>query len=325
MQTATKPKTLKTESTPQCKTLVVIDLGNGQVKALIKPYGAAKFWPVSFPSYVAKTEQSHSDCLRILNAKALETYLVGDRAASIPLSHTGRDESGKAANAKLLLIHTLRLAFGTAQNIHCDVIFTSPSNKAYGSEISAQLTGVHPVTIPADSDVIGSEAQTFTVVVHRAIAQLEGHYAFNSLRLKKDSWLIDCGNRTMIATKVAPSGRILKRQYFGGAGVRGLAERITARESLAAEFKEHTPEKVIGFILSKPPATVSDAIAADVSATTAEALAFIGDDGAPRFLIGGGAGVPGLAEHLSAKPAKNPQWINIQSLADISAQILGAS
>ena len=154
--------------------------------------------------------------------------------------------------------------------------------------------------------------------------QLEGHYAFNALKLKSDAWIIDCGNRTLIATKVRVNGSILKRQYFGGSGVRGMAERIAAREALTAHFREHTPERVIDFLLENPPAEVADEIALDVSACCAEAIAFIGDDSAPRHLIGGGATVPGLAELLEAKVAKNAQWLNIQALAAIAEQILGA-
>lgn len=323
MQTATIPKLLKNDTSPALRTLVVIDLGNGLVKALIKAPGAKGFTKVSFPSYVAETDQSNSDCLRVYTPTGFQTYLVGEQAAAIPMSHTGRDESGKAANAKLLVIQSLRLAFGTDyQALHCDVIFTSPSNKAYGSEISQQLQNVHPVTIPADSEVIGSEAQTFSVVIHRAIPMLEGHYAFEGLKLKGDSWILDMGNRTLIATKVNEKGRILARKYFGGVGVRGLAERICARESLASEFKEHSPERVIDCLFSG--ADVAEAIAPDIAACIAEALAFVGADDADRHLIGGGAVVPGLAAALNAKPAKNAQWLNIEALATAADKILEA-
>ena len=325
MQTATKPKTLKSDASPTAKSLVVIDFGNGLVKALIQPYGSTKFERVSFPSYVAETEQSHSDCIKLYGKGGFKNYLVGEKAAAIPMSHTGRDEQGKAANAKLLLIHALREAFGDDKHIHCDVIFTSPSNKAYGSEISAQLQNVHPVATPADAEVFDSEATAQTITVHRAIPQLEGHYAFNSLKLKGDSWIVDCGNRTLICTKVANTGRILKRKYFGDCGVRGMAERIVAREALAAHFKEHTAERVIDFLLENPPADVAGAIALDVAASTAAALAFIGGDDSPKHLIGGGAAVPGLADVMGAKVAKNAQWLNIQALADISEQILGGA
>ena len=324
MQTTTILKTLENDTSPALRTLAVIDLGNGLVKALIKAPSAKVFTKVSFPSYVAATEQSHSDCLRVYTKTGFQTYLVGEQAAAIPMSHTGRDESGKAENAKLLVIHALRLAFGTDyQTLHCDVIFTSPSNKAYGSEISDCLQNVHPVTVPADAEVIGSEAKSYSVVIHRAIPQLEGHYAFESLKLKGESWILDMGNRTLIATKVRDNGGIIKRRYFGGAGVRGLAERISAREALVSAFKEHSPSKVIDFLLDDEHGdNIVQAIAPDVSACIAEALAFVGDDAAPRHLIGGGSAVPGLAAALNAKPAKNAQWINIQSLANAADRIL---
>ncbi len=324
MQTTTIPKTLENDTSPALRTLAVIDLGNGLVKALVKAPSAKAFTKVSFPSYVAATEQSHSDCLRIYTKTGFQTYVVGEQATAIPMSHTGRDESGKAANAKLLVIHALRLAFGTDyQTLHCDVIFTSPSNKAYGSEISDCLQNVHPVTVPADAEVIGSEAKSYSVVIHRAIPQLEGHYAFESLKLKGDSWILDMGNRTLIATKVNQSGRILARKYFGGVGVRGLAERICAREALASEFKEHSPERVIDFLLDgKHGDSIAEAIALDVSACTAEALAFIGDGEGNRYLIGGGVGIPGLATALDAKVAKNAQWVNIEALAAAADKIL---
>lgn len=324
MQIATKPKTLSNNGVCKPKSLVVIDFGNGEVKALIRHSGATKFKRIAFPSHVAQTEQSNSDCLRILNGKALTTYLVGEPAASIPMSHTGRSESGKADNAKLLLLHTLRQAFGTEQTIHCNIIFTSPSNKTYGTDISERLQGTHTVTVPADAYVIGSEAKTFSVIVHRAAPQLEGHYAFSALKLKSDAWIVDCGNRTLITTKVAPNGRILKRAYFGGAGVQGMAERITAHEALAAQFKEHTPKKVMDFILSDKGASVASEIAPAVSACAAEAIAFIDNDDAPKHLIGGGANIPGLAKLFDGKVAKDAQWINIKALAAVSDQILGA-
>ena len=127
MQAVVRPRTLKTQGVPTAKTLVVIDLGNGFVNALIRPDGSTKFERVAFPSYVAQTEQSNSSCLRVLQGKALTTYLVGEQAAVIPMSHTGKSEQGKAENAKLLLVHALRLAFGgEVKHIHCEVIFTSP-------------------------------------------------------------------------------------------------------------------------------------------------------------------------------------------------------
>lgn len=319
MQTLEKPKTLKSEGIPTAKSLAVIDLGNGQVKALIRAHGSTKFERVSFPSYVAETQESHSDCLKIYGDGTFKNYLVGAAAAEVPMSHTGKTEHGKANNAKILVTHALRLAFGHTANIHCDVIFTTPSNKAYKADVTGQLEGVHNVGTPADADVTGSEAVTQTIVIHKAIAMLEGYQAYKFLNLKTDSWLIDVGNRTVICSKIsAESGRPLKRQYFGGCGVRGLAESLCQSEGLAAHMKEHTPERVIDFLFSDE--CPSDEIASDLSQCIATALNFVDD--APRFVIGGGAAVPGMAEALNAKLAKDAQWINIKALAAAAEEII---
>lgn len=319
MQILEKPKTLPSEGIPTAKSLAVIDLGNGQVKALIRAHGAIKFERVSFPSYVAETQESHSDCLKICGDGSFKNYLVGASAAEVPMSHTGKTEHGKATNAKILVAHALRLAFGTTANIHADVIFTTPSNKAYKADVTWQLEGVHSVGTPADADVIGSEAVTQTIVIHKAVAMLEGYQAYKFLNLKTDSWLIDVGNRTIICSKIsAESGRPLKRQYFGGCGVRGIAEAICQREGLAAHMKEPTPEKTIDFLFSD--GCSAGEIAPDLTKCIAAALNFVDD--APRFVIGGGAAVPGMAESLNAKVAKDAQWINIKAIAAVAEEIV---
>jgi hypothetical protein len=319
MQTLEKPKTLKSEGIPTAKSLAVVDLGNGQLKALIRAHGSTKFERVSFPSYVAQTEESHSGCLKIYANGSFKNYLVGAAAAEIPQSHTGKTEDGKADNALILVAHALRLAFGTSAHIHCDVIFTTPSNKAYKDIVTAKLEGVHNVATPADADVIGSEAIAQTIVIHKAAGMLEGYQAHTLLKLKEDSWLLDIGNRTAIATKVAAdTGRPLKRQVFGGCGVRGLAESICQREGLAAYMREHSAERVIDFMFSG--ADIAADIAPDLSRCIASVLAFIDDS--PRFVLGGGAAIPGMASALAATPAKDAQWANIKAIADSAEEII---
>ena len=319
MQLLEKPKTLPSEGIPSAKALAVIDLGNGQVKALIRAHGATRFERVSFPSYVAETQESHSDCLKIYGNGSFKNYLVGAAAAEVPMSHTGKHEDGKADNALILVAHALRLAFGTSANIHADVVFTTPSNKAYKAAVTAKLEGVHNVCTPADAEVLGSEAVGQTIVIHKAVGMLEGYQAYAALPMKQDSWLIDVGNRTVICTKVsADTGRPLKRDYFGGCGVRGLAESICQGESLSAHMKEHTPERVIDFLFSAD-CTAAD-IAQDLQRCIAKAIAFIDD--APRFVLGGGAALPGMAEALNAKAIKNAQWANIIAIAQAAEEII---
>ena len=306
-------------SEPGSKALLLLDLGNGQVKGRVRTADNGKFQDISFPSYVATPTRVGSRCIQFKQGNHIVTRLVGEHAAAIPQSHTGKTANGKAENARALLFHALRSVVGDRAAIHINIIFTTPSSKEYGRSIAAEFEGVHPVTIPASPDVPGDRPQQFTVVVHKAVPVLEGHLVCKSLNLKQDSWLLDVGNRTAIATKVTPSGEILKRTYLGGVGVRGIAERLASTEALP--IAEPTAEKIIPVLFSDGlnAATVRPAI----DFCMAGVLGFIGGDSAPRFVLGGGALVPGVAEALDAEPVKNPQWANIRAIEAIADSILG--
>ena len=80
---------------------------------------------------------------------------------------------------------------------------------------------------------------------------------------------------------------------------------------------------MIDFLLDdKPTAEITDLIAPDLSANLAEALAFIGDDTAQRFILGGGAKLPGIEQVLGGKAIKHPQWANLEALAEVSGELL---
>ena len=321
-----KAKQVKNCTSPTAKALVLIDLGNGDVKALGKMNGTDKFVRCRFPSHVALAPDANSSCLSVMTADGLQSYLVGDHAAEIACSRTGQSADGKVKNARLLLFHALRQMFGTAEDIHADVIFTSPSVKSYGPAIVSQIIGRHPVEIPADAEVIGSKPQCFAVHIHTATPQLEGYQAFAAIRSKlkgESACLIDIGNRTVLVTQVSASGRILNRRPFDECGVYSIADRIVSRESLATQLKTPRPQQVIDFLLDdKPTAEITDLIAPDLSANLAEALAFIGDDTAQRFILGGGAKLPGIEQVLGGKAIKHPQWANLEALAEVSGELL---
>lgn len=321
-----KAKQVKNCTTPIAKALVLIDLGNGDVKALGKMNGADKFVRCRFPSHVATALNANSDCLAVITADGLQPYLVGEHAAEIACSRTGKSADGKVKNARLLLFHALRQMFGIAADIHTDVIFTSPSVKSYGPAIVSQIIGRHPVEVPADTEVIGSKRQRFAVHIHSATPQLEGYQAFAAVRskLKGDSaYLIDIGNRTVLVTQVSASGRILNRRPFDECGVYGIADRIVSRESLAPQLKTPSPQQVIDYLLDQRHSEeIAEQIALDLSASLAEAIAFIGDNSAQRFILGGGAKLPGIEQIVGGKVLKNPQWANLEALAEVSAELL---
>ena len=79
---------------------------------------------------------------------------------------------------------------------------------------------------------------------------------------------------------------------------------------------------MIDYLLDQPhDDRLISQIAPDVAACVGEVLAAITDD-SPRYLIGGGANLPGIETTLSAKAVKNPQWANLTALADAADQLL---
>ena len=321
-----KEKQVKNCTSPTAKALVLIDLGNGDVKALGKMNGTRKFVRCCFPSHVAIVPTGNSDCLSVLTADGPQPYLVGQSATNIACTRTGKSADGKVKNARLLLFHALRQMFGSAADIHADVIFTSPSVKSYGPAIVSQIIGRHPVEVPADAEVIGSTPQRFAIHIHSATPQLEGYQAFAAVRSKlkgESAYLIDIGNRTVLVTHISASGRILNRRPFDECGVWSIADRIVSRESLAAQLKTPRPQQVIDYLLdAKHGPEMAEQIAPDISASLAEAIAFIGDDKAQRFILGGGAKLPGIEQIVSGKALKNPQWANLEALAAVSDELL---
>ena len=325
MATTLKQRQVTNSTAQTARATVLIDLGNGDVNAMCRMPGTQKWVTAQFPSHVTLTPDSNSDCLTLATAQGFKNFLVGRPAQAHPCSRTGSSAEGKVTNARALLIHALRQMIGfSTEPIHADVIFTSPSVKAYGPQIAEQLTGKHSVGIPADAEVIESRATTHSVTIHTAIPQLEGYQAFKHIqsKVKGHATIIDIGNRTILLTQVSETGRILKRRAFDACGVYSLAERIVYRDSLAPTLKTPSPQSAINYLLDQPHgAEVIEQIAPDVAACVGEVLAAIDDDSA-RYIIGGGAKLPGIEQTLNAKVIKNPQWANLTALADAADQLL---
>ncbi|MEM1308039.1 MAG: hypothetical protein AAGF98_00810, partial [Cyanobacteria bacterium P01_H01_bin.153] len=70
-----KEKQVKNCTSSTAKALVLIDLGNGDVKALGKLSGTGKFVRCRFPSHVAIVPAGNSDCLSVLTADGPQPYL----------------------------------------------------------------------------------------------------------------------------------------------------------------------------------------------------------------------------------------------------------
>ena len=252
--------------TTDLKTSLIIDFGNGDVKALVREPGQDSWEAIKFPSLVAKLTEPQPGCFQVNN----QLYLVGEDARLATCIRTGASDRGKIDNALPLLIHALRTLTGSATSLAVDVVFTSPSVKQYGAAITAAISGHHEVITPADElALIGQQQQLLTV--GKVVPQLEGHRAIELVKadIQTRAMLVDVGNRTIITTFIEKSGRILSRKAFDSCGVRGIASRVVTAESLAGmDGLKLTPseEDVIGFLLSKKGRKAKDSIEPQVMA-----------------------------------------------------------
>ena len=322
--TKTLPSPTKKKTTDHLKHgLLIFDIGNDFVKALYQDPSSEDFIRVIFPSYVQEVLEGSSDTIQTSDDKF---YLVGTHALEFNgTARTGANRNGKVENAKVLMLHALRLLTGfTIDPLNVDVIFTSPSNKQYGSDITEQLKGSHYVRIPQDKEVIDSVELHLSVVVHKAVSQLEGFQASDLVRdsLKEDSaYLIDIGGGTCLVTKFSKNGRIYSRDAFNDSGVYALAESLRSNELLSAYLpKLPTVDEVTEYLFTNKDKDAQTIIITELKRLISPILSTIPDD-SQVFLCGGGAGIKGIK--VIGKPvSKNPQWSNVESIATVATQIL---
>lgn len=324
MTTTLQTRTATFTTTPTARATVLIDLGNGDVKAMSQLPGSDKWEKCKFPSHVAESPGANSDCLRLVTSDGDKDYLVGEFAADIVCSQTGRTAVGKIENARPLLLYAIHKLIGFSKMpLHVDVIFTSPSVKSYGPQIVQQLQKSHWVRTPADAEVIGSTESETVINVHLAIPQLEGYQAFSYVqsKVKDHAYIMDIGSRTVLLTKVSETGRILARTPFDSCGVQAIAQRIRDGEALAQYM--HTPsiQTIIDFLLDRNhDDIVKDEIAPHILACMGEILETAGDS--PKFIIGGGAKLPGIQKLIGGKTIKSPQWANLTALSVVADELI---
>ena len=306
--------------------LLIIDIGNDCVKAMYRTPASKEFDKVIFPSYVAQVSEGNSDCIQLSNDAF---YLVGTQATEVNQScRTGSDREGKVLNARVLMLYSLRLLTGfTIDPLNVDVIFTSPSNKQYGSDITAQLMGSHYVRIPSDAEVIDSKEHHLSVVVHTALSQLEGFQASDLVKdsIKDDSaYLLDIGGGTCLVTKFSKTGRIASRDAFNNKGVYSLAESLRQSEALTKWLpKLPTVDEVTEFMFTTKDKDAQETIINELKRIIAPVLASI-PTGSQVFICGGGGGIKGIAA-IGKPVSKNPQWANIEAIASHAGKLLANS
>ena len=321
---ATTPSVQRAADTPVRKSTVIIDFGNGDVKAFYRKPGTNEWELVKFPSLVATLSEPQPGCFQVND----QFYLVGEDAKQATCLRTGASDRGKIDNALPLLVHALRCVVGEGLSVNTDLVFTSPSVKQYGAAITNAIKGRHEISTPADVLSMMSERhQVFTV--GKVAAQLEGHRAIELIKDEVDSraLLVDVGNRTIIATLVEKSGRIVSRKPFDSCGVRGIASRIVAAESLAGvDGLKLTPSEddVMAFLFSKKGHKAKDHIKPQIMACVSEVLHHIQESAShyPVFLLGGGATLPGLPKLLGGKVISDPQWATVNGLKAVADTLI---
>lgn len=316
---STKPTEAKLTNHQQ-HALLCIDLGNDQVKAMLLLPGESEWQRVIFPSRVQLALQGSSSCIQLSNDCL---YLVGNEAALT--GRTGATRNGKVDHSLLLVLHALRLLTGfTTDPLHVRVIYSTPSNKQFSKEITANLKGAHYVRIPADAEVIGSQTSHLSVVIHEAASQLEGYQCFKTIidQLKQPTaWLIDIGGGTAIATEFNAAGRILQRQAHNEAGVHRLASLLQTSEALSGYLpKLPTIEEVTEFLFANKDKEAQAIVIENLKQVISPALSII-PTGSQIFLCGGGAGIKGV-QAIGKPVSKNPQWANLTAIADVNTTIL---
>lgn len=330
MITLLEQKTALDNSSPTARALVTIDLGNGEVKAAVRMPGTSGWISTKFDSTVRTAKENESGSIRIATADGFKFYSVGETGATCESDRTGRTKEGKVQNARALLIHAVRQIIEPKHcaTIHADVIFTSPSNAAYRQRIIDELKGTHSVMLPADETDLDSQDLYFSISIHNAFGQLEGLRAIHLFgnELEGNAYLIDVGHRTTLVTKVNGKGVLQdkERHLFDDRGVAFIAEETNRRELLAEQMCFSSVDVIAAMFDRKQKKVVQGAIAPVLSEVFADVLAAMPDDSLPRYVVGGGASLPGIAKLLGATAVEKPQWASLYGLAAVSDKVIAS-
>ena len=343
-QTLTIEKTYPSTS-EVAKALVLIDIAASHCQAMIRFPGKNSFERFSFESSVKPLPESDGKAFKILSGKSATAPLrVGNAGEQIEEFRTGANVEGKAINAKALLIHAIFQAIALPQTdtFHADIIFTNPHDAKYGPEICKALKGQHTVVFEPHFEALGAESKTYRLHFHDVFSDMEGRRAFYlipSEQLEENILLIDIGSMTNLIYCMGKHGGIIDNQWdaIPHKGVHAIAEQVK-RDGLLSDLIEHcasthniidvlfSPLALEGKAKDKLTAKLSKALQPvyEQNFTRLNQVAAKFGDG-KRFIVGGGASLPGLAEYLNAQPVgTDPQWAALEGLAAIADKYIAA-
>lgn len=313
--------------------LVVIDLGNGEVKAKIKQGNSPDWISSNFPSVIA---ENFPNGFTVNNRKVV----VGAEATRLRCDSTGNSDTGKIDNALPLLMQVIKDTVGFDRPLNLNVVFSCPSVKEYGQEIKNQIQGIHTVTIEGDELNLIPELKQ-RVQVSTVVAQLEGHHAGRVLKGNGKKVIIDIGNRTVIATCVNEKGGIVSpfRQVFNNCGVQSIANKISGTDAALKNLPDAPmlpkPQTVIDYLMDTKfskdgKAEVANRISPFLGACLDEVAKWANQATGAKgsiHLIGGGAKLPGVSNLFGTgtKTAKDCSWSTVDGLVELADDLIGAA
>lgn len=313
----------------------IIDLGNADIKLLFRTSDGDDWERRWFKSVVSTSPLVENHPARIMLGE--QPYLIGAEATSVQCSRTGRTDSGKIENALPLTVFALLEAVGIEKPLSADLVFTCPSVKAYGDDITTKLRGSHQVTLPPDEAALVDE-RTQTIRIDSAIPQLEGYQAYRLVKNQcpNGAVLVDLGSRTILITVVDTHGRILNRYAEDDCGCSRIIERIYQSECLVGlpglTSRIPSVDQVTTYLLSADTKKAlrkkqAEAISPHVLACVQNAQEFVRQYGdKPVYLLGGGALLPGITDAFSNKQQKafvmeHPTWATIVGLSTVADRL----
>lgn len=323
------------KGTRQTRLKLVIDLGNGDVKALGRSGSPhEEVWQkTKFPSAIAQT-MANPDF--VLNGQG---FIVGKEARTQGGRKSGRTSSGKIENAPLLIAKALVELFDLSQSAYVvDVIFSCPSCKQYGSLIKDAIASLGERWRLEFVDNKGQQ-RTTTIYTRHLKDHLECYFAVYELAPKllgkKPVALIDIGDRTQINQEMRANMQIVSRSVADDAGVRKLTKILRSQEVLANfDGVPLTPsdEDLMSVLFARKNAkndALIELLTPYMQNAFSDAIAYANEQlakGCAVYVIGGGAGLCGLRSLFpnKVKFPRSSQWSNVRGLANQWNALIGS-
>lgn len=355
MQTTITLEKAAIRTSETAKALILLDIAASHCQALIRLPLQTNFKRLSFESSVKPLSQPDGKAMQIETTEGnFSIVRVGNAGDRIEEFRTGAAIDGKVRNAKALLLHAIMQAVELSEFdiFHADVLFTTPHSAKFGPDIKAQLEGLHKVVVPRHADdFTNNQDKHYTVRIHSAFADMEGRRAFHLIpadvfKTSENILLMDIGSLTGLIYRLNSIGAIVDKQWdsLPNKGVHAIAQLCKQDNNLADLFPPMpTPHQILDVLFfgvvvasddektAKRKATLNKQLAKRLQPIYKQNFARLqqvadGFGNHKRFVVGGGANLPGLAEFLGAeKVGTDPQWAALEGAAIIADRYIKAN